>query len=203
MPHVRVQNPAGTLMLVNGGHKMRTARRKSTAAKWHRKANPKRRVTVRVANRHGAHKMRHARKARRRNPSVFQGMGLIKDAAWAAVGGLGTTFARGFIPISLGGSVGDAAITAGVGYGLGVLAERFVGKEAGKMIAIGGLTVAVTQLLSAYNLTPQALLAPKPAPAPMKAGTGDIGVFQRGSYDPYYGSAVRLGGVSDIAAMRR
>lgn len=201
MPHVKVQNPAGTLMLVNGGHKMK-ARRKSTA-KRHKKANPRRRVTVRVANRHGGHKVRHARRARRRNPSVFQGMGLIKDAAWAAVGGLGTTFARGFIPISIGGAVGDAGITAALGYGLGVLAEKFVGREAGKMIAIGGMTVAVTQLLSAFNLTPQALLAPKPTATPVKAGTGDIGVFPRGSYDPYYGSSVRLAGVSDIAAMRR
>ncbi len=203
MPQVKMANPAGHLLLVNGGKKMRKRKPASSPTK-RRKRNPStgktRRVSIKVNGR--------KRYNRKRNPSTLAGMGLISDAFYAAAGGLLTAFVRGIVPISFGGAVGDAAIQAGVAIGLGELTGRFWNRNAGKMVTLGGVTVAATNLLSGYGLTPQALFAPKPVakaaqPGANAAGMGDIGVFPRfGTPDPYYGTAVRVG-MGDIALRPR
>jgi len=202
MPQVRVANPASALMLVNGGRKMR--KRKAASTRRHKKANPRhRRVTVRVNGRRGHHK--HVARRRRRNPGPFAGMSLFKDAAYAALGGAGTLAVRSMIPISFGGGLGEAAIIGGVAYGLGLVGEKLLSKEAGKMIAIGGFTVAVNSGLNAVGINLQSILSPSPKPAvkAVGSGVGDIGVFPRGTYDPYYGSTPNLSGVGDIRTMAR
>lgn len=204
MPQVKLVNPAGHLLLVNGGKKMRK-RKAATAPTKRRKRNPSagktRRVSIKVNGR--------KRAPRRRNPSSLAGMGLITDAFYAAAGGLLTNFVRGMVPINFGGQLGEAAIQAGVAIGLGELTGRFWNRNAGKMVTLGGVTVAATNLLSGYGITPQALFSPKPAvkavPAAATAqGMGDIGLFPRfGAPDPYYGSGVKLQGMGDIALRPR
>ena len=201
MPQVKVANPASALMLVNGGRKMR--KRKAASTRRHKKANPRhRRVTVRVNGRRGHN---HVARRRRRNPGPFAGIGLLKDAAYAALGGAGTLAVRSMIPISFGGGLGEAAIIGGVAYGLGLVGEKLLSKEAGKMIAIGGFTVAVNSGLNAVGINLQSILSPSPKPAvkAVGSGVGDIGVFPRGTYDPYYGSTPHLSGVGDIRTMAR
>jgi len=199
MPVVKVANPAGSLLVVNGGRKMR--KRKTTTAR-RRKANPQRagakRVSIKVNGRRG----RRTSVRRRRNPSALSGLGVIQDGFFAALGGLGTVWVRSMVPFNFGGAIGDAAITAGVAIGLGELVARFLKKpQMGKMITLGGVTVAVTNALQGFNLTPQALFTPKIVAVPKQAnGMGDIGLFKRGSYDPYYGSSVGMG---DIQLQRR
>lgn len=199
MPMVKMANPAGSLLVVNGGKKMR--KRKATTTR-RRKANPYKSGAKRVSIKVNGHKRATFR--RRRNPSALRGLGVISDGFYAAVGGLSTLFVRGLVPIQMGGALGDAAITAGVAIGLGELVARFWNANAGKMFTLGGVTIAATNLLQGYGLTPQALLAPKVVAVPPNAvkgnGMGDIGLFKQRSYDPYYGSAVGLG---DIATMQR
>lgn len=206
MPVVKVANPAGSLLVVNGGKKMR--KRKSTRR---RKANPAKtgtkRVSIKVNGRRGR---RVGAVRRRRNPSALSGLGVIQDGFYAALGGLGTVWVRSMVPIAFGGTLGDAAITAGVAIGLGELVGRFWNRNAGKMITLGGVTVAVTNALQGFNLTPQALFAPKVVAVPAQkqaAGMGDIGLFKRTGYDAYYGSTVSPGsmvnGMGDITLRRR
>lgn len=206
MPVVKVANPAGSLLVVNGGKKMR--KRKTTTAR-RRKANPTRagakRVSIKVNGRRGR---RVGSVRRRRNPSALSGLGVIQDGFFAALGGLGTVWVRSMVPFQFGGAIGDAAITAGVAIGLGELVARFLKKpQMGKMITLGGVTVAVTNALQGFNLTPQALFSPKVVAVPKQAGgMGDIGLFKRTSYDGYYGSTVNPGsvaGMGDISLQRR
>jgi hypothetical protein len=204
MPQVKMVNPAGHLLLVNGGKKMR--KRKPATTPKRRKRNPSaaktRKVSIKVNGR-----KRYT--AKRRNPSTLAGMGLISDAFYAAAGGLLTAFVRGMVPLSFGGQLGDTAIQAGIAIGLGELTGRFWNRNAGKMVTLGGVTVAATNLLSGYGITPQALFSPKPVVKAVPAGAnaqgmGDIGLFQRfGNPDPYYGSGVKLQGMGDIALRPR
>lgn len=201
MPAVKVANPAGTLLLVNpGGRKMR--KRKVSHTTRRRKANPhsKRRVTVRVNGRH--HRKHHAvARRRRRNPSILAGTGVVKAAITASVGGLTTQFVRNLIPIQFGGAFGDAGITAGVAWLLGLAAGKFLGAETGKWVAVGGVTVAATNLLQSFNLTPQALLSPAPKQVGGK-GVGDIVALRGGQSDPYYGRTGGLpAGMRDIVGV--
>jgi len=166
--------------------------KKRSTTRRHKKANPqqKRRVSIKVNG-----KKPCAR--RRRNPSALQGLGIIKDGVFAAFGGLGTTFVRGLIPINFGGAIGEAAIQAGVAIGLGELVARFLNREAGKMVTLGGVTVAATSLLQTYNLTPAALLTPRSAAkAAVPAGAGDFVALKNTTYDPYYGRT--LGGMNGL-----
>lgn len=202
MPNVKVANPASHLLLVNGGHKMKK-RRKSTARR--RKANPShsaKRVVVRVNGRRG--KRVNAR--RRRNPSF--NFSILKDAGVAAIGSGLTTVVRSFVPINVGGALGDAGLTAAVAYGLGVLTDKFISGGHGKMITIGGVAVAVNNLLNNYGLAPQQLLAPRPQPVAVKVATPtgmqDIVALRAGTYDPYYGTTPRFGpvGMGDIVTRK-
>lgn len=174
-------------------------KRKPTTAR-RKKANPQHPKTRRVS-------IKVNPKKRRRNPSVHSGTGLVKDALIAAAGGLSTSFVRSMVPVSIGGNIGNAAITAAVAYGLGEVAGRFISPAVGRLVAIGGASVAAAELLTSYNLTPQALFAPKPQPQPVaaKAGVGDIVALPRGPSDSYYGSSVVLPrrGMNDIVAVRR
>jgi hypothetical protein len=160
-----------------------------------RKSNPTARgkkVFIRVNGRRG--KRTTAR--RRRNPSALGGLGLLKDGAVVAVGSMATTFARGLIPFSAGGAIGDAFITGLVGVGLGELAARFISQPVGKLVTLGGVAAAANTALTNYNLTPQAIFGPRPAPAPVKAvpaGMRDIVALRAGAYDPYYGTTPRVG----------
>lgn len=205
MPTVKVANPARILSLVNpvkvgGGRKMR---KRKTTARRARKANPQKRVSIKVNGRRG--KKRYTK--RRRNPAPLAGLGIISDGFWAAAGGLTTVFARGFVPFNVGGVIGDAAITAGVAYLLGIVTQKVTGNSnAAKLVTIGGVTVAVTNLLTTYGLTPQRILQPAPQPQAVNGkGMSDIGLFPRSSTSSYYGIGVRLPnrGMSDIATYRR
>lgn len=198
MPVVKVANPASALMLVNGGTKMK--KRKSSTRRHHKNPSPAahKRVTIRVNGKHTHRTTAH----RRRNPSNLLGVGILKDGAFVAVGSALTTFARGFIPISFGGALGDAIITGLVGWGLGEVTSRVAGKEAGKMVTLGGVAAATQSLLTNYNLTPQAIFAPRPVAAPAgRAGVSDIVALPRGSSDPYWGTSPNLGGLRQRAGL--
>jgi hypothetical protein len=195
MPIVKVANPASSLMLVNGGNKMRK-RKSSTRRRKNPSPAARKRVTIRVNGRRG----RRTTTRRRRNPGLTGGFSTVTDAIYAAAGGMATTYVRSLIPFTAGGVVGDAAITAGVGFALGELIARFAGKpNIGKMVTLGGVAAAAGNLLNNYGLTPQALLAPKPQPVVVKKPNGmqDIVLLRPGSYDPYYGTTPRVG-LSDI-----
>lgn len=194
MPQVKVANPAGSLMLVNGGSKMR--KRRVSTARRHKKHNPRRRVSIKVNGK------RHATRRRRRNPSPFAGTGILKDAFFVGIGAGGAIAVQNMINIQFGGALGNAAILAGIGYGLGLGVEKLAGREAGRMVALGGVSAAVTSLMNSYGLNIQNLISPKPVPA-AKAGVGDIVALPRGAYDPFYGSSPNLSGMRDIARVAR
>ena len=119
MPNVKVANPAGHLLLVNGGTKMQKKRRTIRRRKANPSSSRAKRVTVRVNGKRG-----HRTTPRRRsNPSSLVGVGLLKEGTAAAIGSMATTFVRGLIPIQFGGAIGEAAITALVGIGLGELTK--------------------------------------------------------------------------------
>lgn len=205
MPNVKVANPARILSLVNpvkigGGKKMR---KRKPAARRARKPNPQKRVSIKV---NGRRKKTFTR--RKRNPAPLAGLEIFADGTWAAVGGLATVFARSFVPISFGGAFGDAAVTGGLAYLLGILTQKVTGNNnAAKLVTIGGVTVAVTNLLTTFGLTPQRIFAPQPQPQAAVNGKGmsDIGLFPRTGNDPYYGSGVRMPrrGMADIGTFRR
>jgi hypothetical protein len=213
MPQVKVANPARFLTAINGGGgRVRVGggtkmRKRKTTRRHNKKANPsKRRVSIKV----NGHKRQSTARRRRHNPSTLAGLGLVKDGLYAAGGGLLTKWVRGLVPISFGGQLGDAAITFGVAIGLGEIVGRYVNREAGKMVALGGVTIAATQLLDTYGLTPQALLSrATPAAPPAMKGTSDIVALPRGGYDQYWGSTPNLSaapkraGVGNIVAVPR
>ena len=194
MPNVKVANPAGHLLLVNGGTKMQK-KRKANPSSSHAK-----RVTVRVNGKRG-----HRTTARRRrsNPSSLVGIGLLKEGTAAAFGSMATTFVRGLIPIQFGGAIGEAAITALVGIGLGELTNMVFksDKNIGKAVAIGGISAASSNLLTNYGLTPQALLAPRPQPVLVKKGVngfGEIVSLRGGGNDPYWGATRGMGEIVTV-----
>lgn len=164
-----------------------------------RKSNPTargKRVVVRVNGRRG----RRAAVRRRRNPSFD--VGTLKDGAIVAVGSMATTFVRGMVPFSAGGTLGEVGLTFGVGWLLGEVAKRFINPSVGRLVTLGGVAAAASNALNAYNLTPQAIFAPKPPVKAVPAGAGDIVLLKGGQYDPYWG---RTGGtptgMRDIVAV--
>ena len=166
-----------------------------------KKHNP----TARRVTRRRTHSRTHhaVAKRRRRNPSPFAGTGIIADGAWATAGALVTQFVRGMVPINVGGALGDAAITFGVAFILGVAVDKVTkNKNSAKMFTIGGAVAALTQVANSYGLTPAALVgkvAPKQA-----TGMGEIVALRGGQTDAMWGrtGGFPAGGMNDIVAVR-
>lgn len=198
MPVVKVANPA-SLMLVNGGTKMRK-RKSSTRRRKNPSTAARRKVTIRVNGKRG----RRTTARRRRNPSGLVGVGILKDGAFVAVGSALSTFARPFIPLSFGGALGDALLTGFLGWGFGELTATVLkNPNAGKMITLGGIAAGVNTLMQNYNLTPAAIFAPRPVAVPANAvkGMNDIVALPRGSSDPYWGTSPNLAGLRQRTGM--
>ena len=197
-----VHNPA-TLLIVNGGKKKKMAtaikRNRGGGARTRaRRPNRRRNSTaVVVAGQQrptAQNRRRNPGRRRRRNPQV---KGLITDALYAAVGGMATNVAAGFIPINVGGLAG-IGVRFGVAYLVGWLAEKVVGPHPAQMIAVGGAASAAGSLIDyAFGMTHQAttgLLNPATQPAQLPEAPPP-GVD--GFYDPDY---FRGGNMADIVA---
>ena len=107
-------------------------------------ANPRRRRAV-------THRRHY-----RRNPPMFGGGGIMgikfTDIMYAGIGFVAPPTITGFLntllPTALtGNQAGRYAIKAGTVFGLSWAGKRFISPEAGKMIAIGGITYIVANLI--------------------------------------------------------
>lgn len=104
---------------------------------------------------------------RRSNPSIG---GLLPDAIAATIGGKLTQIVRPMIPIGGGGGLVDVAVTLGVAYGLGVLAEKVqFTRPYAKMITVGGFVVAVAQALPSVTGLVGSIAGSAARPAPKQA----------------------------------
>lgn len=164
-PHLISLNPKEYKKMA----KRRTPRRgahgrfvKTNAAKPRRRrarrrvfmANPKRRRTVR--RNFYANAPRRRRHARRNPPAFFSGnkiLGLsMNEMLYAGIGFVAPPaiegFAKGFLPTSITGSkLGKYALKAGTVALLSIAGSKFINREAGKYIAIGGATYLLANVV--------------------------------------------------------
>lgn len=92
----------------------------------------------------------------RRNPALFSGGGILgvnlKDIAFAGAGFIAPPaiegFLKGMLPASLtGNTFGKYAVKGGIVAGLSLLGGKFISREAGKFIALGGALYLVSNLV--------------------------------------------------------
>ncbi len=126
-------------------------------------ANPRRRTrrTRRAAPRRNAYFMnprrrRASRRTYRRNPPMFgrgQVLGMnLKDVGFAGIGFLAPPmvegFAKSFLPTALtDNKIGKYAVKIGIVAGLSYAASKFVSREAGKYIGIGGAVYVLANMV--------------------------------------------------------
>ncbi len=155
--------------------KRRTPRRgakgrfvKSNASRPRRRTHTRRRRTMYLANpRRGRRTVRRnfyanaplrrsRRHARRNPPALFGGnriLGLsMNELLFAGVGFVAPPaiegFAKGFLPASITSTpLGRYALKAGTVAVLSLGASKFIGREAGKYVAIGGATYIIASLV--------------------------------------------------------
>ncbi len=133
----------------------RVARRRSVAL-----ANPRRRrrITRHAAPRRNfyANPRRSRRRARRNPPALFSGnkiLGLsMNEMLYAGIGFVAPPaiegFAKGFLPTSITSTkLGKYAIKAGTVALLSIAGSKFINREAGKYIAIGGATYLLANVV--------------------------------------------------------
>lgn len=156
--------PGEQLLLINP---RRRRRRKAHRAR----ARVRRRRVVRAHRRHRRHRnpfVAHAqprrrrrrihrhRARRRRNPFLGGGRGgIVKDLTAAATGAAGAVamnvvwgYLSPMLPASISSSPYINAAAKGAGaFGLGMLAGKVVGRERGKIVTIGALTVILAQFI--------------------------------------------------------
>ncbi len=195
------------LMLVNP--RARRRRRKNPTGKRRSAVRAKRRKNpvrhrVHARRRHNPIHLTHRRKRYRRNPIDIKNT--VKDtlvpAGIAALGALGLDVIWGYIGPMLPSGFGDTSSITGVlakgagAIGVGMLAGKAMGAKNGQLVALGGLTVVLHQLLhdklaatfptltlgdmGYYNPSPvgQGMLGyypPMPQPAPV--GMAGMGVY--------------------------
>lgn len=186
--------PGEQLLLINPRRRRRRrvrarARvRRRHVARSHRRSRRRHRNPFYAAHaqprrrRRRIHRRHHAR--RRRNPFLGGGRGgVVKDLTAAATGAAGAVamnivwgYLSPMLPASLASNpyINAAAKSAGA-FGLGMVAGKVVGRERGKIVTIGALTVILAQFIQ--NLVQQA------APTLPFAGMGAYMV-------PPYGSGV-------------
>lgn len=126
-----------------------------------RRAAPRRRVVMlRRGNVALVNRRRHRRY--RRNAPMFAGIGLnmetLKTVGLTAGGFLGTPFVEGFVinylPTALtGNKFARYAIRIGAAVGLGFLAGKALGRDAGKKVAVGGLAYVGIGLIKDFMPT--------------------------------------------------
>lgn len=177
----------------------RRKRRKSRKAAKARRRNPRKRRhtarrkvrTVVVARRRVSRRARSVKRryrARSRNPRFSLG-GVTAALVPAAVGGAGAValdvalgYGQNFLPAALTSGYGRVAVKLGGAFALGWAASKLIGRERGKAVALGALTVV------AYDLFKT--IAKQVAPAvPGLAGdyTDNVGAFLPdgvGGYNP-------------------
>jgi hypothetical protein len=134
---------------------VRHRRRRVSASPVRRRRSVRRNVYMaNPRRRRASHPMR--RRHYRRNPPMFGGGGImgikLTDIMYAGVGFIAPPAINGFLstmlPAALTGNMaGRYAIKAGTVFGLSWAGKRFISPEAGKMIAIGGITYIVANLI--------------------------------------------------------
>jgi hypothetical protein len=101
-------------------------------------------------------KRSHRRRSYRRNPAIISGGGILglsfKDIGFAGIGFIAPPMieglVRGMLPTSLTSNMfGKYAVKGGIVVGLSMLGGKFLGRDAGKFIAIGGTTYLVASIL--------------------------------------------------------
>ncbi len=99
---------------------------------------------------------RRSRRSYRRNPAFISSGGLMgirfTDIAYAGLGFVAPPAINGFIsgmlPAALTGNpLGRYAVKGGIVFGLSWAGSKFISREAGKYIAIGGITYIVANLI--------------------------------------------------------
>lgn len=178
---------AAQLLMVNPRHKRKTkTKTTSRRRRASRAVNPRRRrvsarkrravatVTVRARNprRVGHRKVHRAHRRRHANPRMLGlNMGSLTRALIpAAVGGAGAValdVALGYLPAStpdiLKTGIGNKALKVAGAIGLGLIAGKVLGKETGKAVGAGALTVV------AYGIVRE--IVQKVAPSVTLSGT--------------------------------
>jgi len=158
-------------------------------------ANPPRR---RRSYRHNAYFMNpRRRRSYRSNPglAIMSGGGIMgvrfTDILYAGVGFVAPSAINGFIsgllPTALtGNAAGRYAVKGGIVFGLSWAGKKFLGPEAGKYIAIGGLTYIVANLI--IDFAPQLFsgfgyMNPGRTFQPMR-GQPYLGMYQAAGLNP-------------------
>lgn len=131
--------------MANRKRNRRKRRRRNVRRSYARAANPRRR-------RRHSYRRRRRNYRRSRNPANFGAVGsAFKDGAWAITGGIGTkALTAGVLPML---RLPDAGVTGWIGNGvsaflLSMIARRWFGVAAGKMVFIGGMVQTVGRVAS-------------------------------------------------------
>lgn len=156
------------LMLVNPARKRRRKRRRnpesratrSRAAKagWknrrrHRNSWPNNHAGhVKAAKKGWRRRRTTSHSRRRRNPIGGRGIvnGILMPSAIMAAGGLALDVVFGMLPLPamITGNAGINAVAKGASaIGLGMLAEKVASKRTGELIALGGVTIALYDIM--------------------------------------------------------
>lgn len=158
---------------VKGAHRTRRRRRSTSRAV----ARPKvRHVILANPRRRRRHAVRHAsahrtrRRHYRRNPSARSLMGVAKqavvDALWITGGQMANRGLVKLVPASLTASVGidgTLAIEGVLAVALGAATHRFVGPNAGRMVAAGALSAVLQDAIKLHFPTVGAYLSGYPS----------------------------------------
>jgi hypothetical protein len=191
-----------TLFLINPKHKRKRKRMPAGLRKYwatHRRGrrkNSRRRRKVYLRRRNPARA--HRRHRRRRNPSSYHrrhrrrrnpfGGGEIKNvivpAAIGAAGAIALAVAYGYASPSLPSSITSVSfasplLQAAGAIGLGFLASKFLGKQQGSYVAMGGLTVVLVNLVTPY------ISSATGGSIPGMSGFGGLKLGGVGDYIPY------------------
>lgn len=161
--------PGEQLLLINPRRRRRrrraharvSRRRVHRAHRRHRRRHANPFVSHQPRRRRRRVHRRHVARRRRRNP-FLSGGGMMKDLGAAATGAAGAVamnivwgYLSPMLPASLSSSPYINAAAKGAGaFGLGMLAGKVVGRERGKIVTIGALTVILAQFIQ--NLVQQA-----------------------------------------------
>lgn len=203
---------AAQLLLVNPRRKRKTRARNPKRRVTARRRNPAKRkrraiatVTVRARNPRRHHARRNPRRhhaRRRHNPRSFSVSGIMGQLMPAAIGGAGAValdIGLGYLPASvpdfLKTGIGNKALKVAGALALGMIAGKVLGREKGKAVAAGALTVvaygiirdvvkqvAPTVALSGTDYVDNYNPAPMLMGAYMDSGVNSFQAAQMGAY---------------------
>lgn len=142
---------AQQLLLINPRRRKKARKSSRSRRRSHsrRRRHVARRIIKRVARRRRRNPVFRIRRRRHRNPMSLNVSGIkhaIMPAAIGAIGAIGLDVAYGYlgqyIPASISGNKYlSAAVKLGGAYGIGVLAGKFMGREKGRAVMLGAMTV--------------------------------------------------------------